>query len=87
MIARALSIRVILLSLIVGVAAYVLVQLVWAGVGYWLMWLVAAATYALAVWGGGAGQGELVKCPACRKRVKLGADRCHHCGFTRAAAA
>lgn len=21
-----------------------------------------------------------LRCPACRKRVKLGASRCHHCG-------
>ena len=21
-----------------------------------------------------------LRCPACRKRVKLGATRCHHCG-------
>jgi uncharacterized protein (UPF0212 family) len=34
-----------------------------------------AALVAIAV----ANVGKL-KCPACRKRVKLGASRCHHCG-------
>ena len=27
-----------------------------------------------------------LKCPACRKRVKLGATACHHCGRAVAAA-
>ena len=83
MVARAFSLRVIFLSLVVGVCAYVLVQLAWSGVGFWLMWLVAAGTYALAVWGGGSGEGQMVKCDACGKRVKMGSERCHHCGYSR----
>lgn len=83
MIARAFSLRIVFFSLLAGVGFWVLVSLVWPGVGYWLMWLIAAATYALAVWGGGEG-GQMVKCDACHKRVKLGASTCHHCGYSRA---
>jgi hypothetical protein len=25
--------------------------------------------------------GKSLYCPACRKRIKMGADRCHHCGY------
>jgi ribosomal protein L37E len=44
---------------------------------------LSAATYALAVWGGD-GQGQMVRCPRCQKRVKFSADTCHHCGYSAA---
>ena len=84
MLARALSLRVIGLSLLAGIGAYVLVALVFPSAGFWVMWLIAAATYALAVWGGGDNT-QMIRCDACGKRVKLGAERCHHCGYSRAA--
>ncbi len=79
MIARALSIRVIALSLVVGVCAGVLLQLVWPGVPLMpVVWLVAAACYVMAV----LNDEQMIRCPRCMKRVKMGADTCHHCGYS-----
>lgn len=78
---RALSIRLAFFCLVLGICVYVLVRMAWSGVGYWLMWLVAAVAWAAAVW---FNTGQMVKCDACHKRVKMGADVCHHCGYARA---
>lgn len=79
--ARALSIRALLLSLVVGVCAGVVVSLIWSSVAImWVVWPVAAVTYLLAVFN----DVQMVKCDQCRKRVKMGADACHHCGYSRA---
>lgn len=78
---RALSIRLAFFCLVLGVCVYVLVQMAWSGVGYWLMWLVAGAAWVAAVW---FNTDQMVKCDACSRRVKMGADVCHHCGYSRA---
>lgn len=42
-------------------------------------WLVAGVLVVFVA--AAAASGRLVlRCPACRKRVKLGATACHHCG-------
>lgn len=81
MLARAFSIRVIFLSLVVGVCGGVLIQLVWASVPLMpVVWIVAAGCYAMALFN----DGQMIRCDSCRKRVKMGAERCHHCGYVRA---
>lgn len=77
MIARALSIRVWFFSLICGISVYVLVSLVWHGVGFWLMWVAAGLAYAIAV----LNDEQMIRCEACGRRVKLGYNRCQHCGY------
>lgn len=44
----------------------------------WAGWAVGAGMLAFAWWRGGL----VLKCPQCFKRVKLGAQVCHHCGAT-----
>ena len=61
MIARALSLRVVFLSLVVGISA-------------------GGLTYLLAV----VNDAQMVRCYACGKRVKMGANTCHHCGHSNA---
>jgi hypothetical protein len=77
MIARALSIRVIFLSLICGASTGVLVGLAWAPATMPVMWVVAAGVYVMAI----LNTSQMIHCAACGKRVKLGAVRCHHCGY------
>ena len=77
-IARALSIRVVILSLVAGVGAGVLIGLAWPAATMPVVWTVAAACYLLAIFN----DAQMIRCPACRKRVKMGADTCHHCGYT-----
>lgn len=76
---RAFSLRVIAVSLIGGVCFGVLAGLAWPDATMPVMWLSALGLYLIAV----MNDGQMVKCDACRKRVKLGAERCHHCGFAR----
>lgn len=81
-IARALSLRVIALSIIAGIGLGVVVGLIWPAASTWAMWLIAGVTYAVAVFN----DGQMTRCDQCSKMVKMGADRCHHCGYTRIAA-
>jgi uncharacterized membrane protein YoaK (UPF0700 family) len=76
MLARALSIRVMFFSLVVGVCAGVLVGLVWGPATMPVTWLVAAGCYVMAV----MNHEQAIRCAGCGKRVKLGYTRCHHCG-------
>ena len=76
---RALSLRVLALCLVAGVGFGVLVGLVWPSATMPTVWVVAALCYVAAV----LNDGQMVRCDPCRKRVKLGANRCHHCGFSR----
>jgi hypothetical protein len=78
-IGRALSLRVILSSLFTGLLAGVVVGLVWPGAEIPTMWGVAAICYIGFV----VADGQMTRCDACRKRVKLGASTCHHCGYAR----
>lgn len=81
MIARALSIRVIGLSLLVGIAAGVLVNQAAPTIPTMpVVWVVAAMVYLLAV----LNEAQMIRCSACGKRVKMGSSTCHHCGYTAA---
>lgn len=82
MIARALSIRVIVCSLLVGIGAGVVVGLAWPAATMPVMWVVAAGTYVLAV----MNHEQAIRCASCGKRIKLGYNRCHHCGQAQAPA-
>lgn len=80
MISRALSIRVIFLSLVGGVVGGVLVTSIAPAVPTMpVVWIVAGLVYVVAV----MNDEQMVKCDACSKRVKMGASTCHHCGYTR----
>ena len=71
--ARALSFRGIFLSLVVGVCVTAFFN-----ASSTVMWLVSGAVYLMFVFN----DDQVLKCPACLKRVKLGASTCHHCGYT-----
>jgi hypothetical protein len=77
-IVRAFSLRVIFSALGVGILAGVVAGLIWTNATVPVMWGAAALFYAQAV----LNDGQMLKCDACRKRVKLGASTCHHCGYT-----
>ena len=79
-IGRAFSLRVVLSSLFTGLLAGVVVGLVWPAAQMVVMWSAAAICYVGFV----VADGQMTKCDACRKRVKLGASTCHHCGYRRA---
>lgn len=79
---RALSIRVVFFSLVFGVCVQVLVSLVWHGVGFWVVWVAAGLAYLVAV----LNDQQMMRCDRCGKAVKLGYDRCHHCGYSRVGA-
>ena len=78
-----MSLRVILLTLVFGVCFGVVVGLVWHGVGMWLTWVAATGVPLTAVFN----DEQLVHCDVCGKRVKMGYATCHHCGYSRTAAA
>ena len=75
--ARAFSLRVIFFSFVFGFAVYALASFVWSGTPLAVMWTAAAAVYVMAV----TNDEQMLRCDACGKRVKLGAVRCHHCGY------
>ena len=66
--------RMIRLALFVLFGAAILAAL--AGVSIWVFLIPIAALAVIAYTAGGL----RLRCPACRKRVKLGATACHHCG-------
>ena len=76
MFANAFSFRLILLGAVAGVVVGAPIGgLVWAP----LFWIVGIPVF-LVVWLGLANGPIATSCPYCRKRVKLGATVCHHCG-------
>ena len=77
---RALSIRLAFFCLLLGVCVGVLVGMVWSSATIPVMWITAALAWVGAVM---LNTGQMVKCDACGKRVKMGADVCHHCGYAR----
>jgi hypothetical protein len=77
---RALSIRVVFLCLVGGGGCGVLVGTKWPGAEMPVVWTSAALLYLVAVFN----DGQMVACDACRKRVKIGATTCSHCGYSRA---
>ncbi len=81
-----LSLRVALLAALVSVIPFALLYFVLdqvglRGVGAALMWLWIPAV--IIVWIAiAADPSQVAVCQHCRKRVKLGASTCHHCGRT-----
>lgn len=73
--ARALSVRVIVTCLVGGVGVGVLVGMKWPAATMPTVWTTAAGLYAV------MNDAQVIKCADCGKRVKLGADTCHHCGY------
>lgn len=65
------------MSLVFGVCVGVLVGLVRPSATMPVVWIAAAAAYVVAI----LNDGQMIHCAACRKRVKLGATTCHHCGY------
>lgn len=76
--ARALSIRVIVISLVSGIGIGVLAGMIWPAATMPVVWGSAALVYLGIV----VNDEQMVKCAACRKRVKIGATTCHHCGYS-----
>jgi hypothetical protein len=76
--ARALSVRVIVLALVGGVGVGVLVGMKWPDATMPAVWTTAGVLYIIAIFN----DGQMIKCAACGKRVKLGATTCHHCGYS-----
>jgi hypothetical protein len=72
-----LSIRLFLVCLFTGAIVGGVMSLLWSPlvyvglVGGGILWLLAVFNPATVLY-----------CPHCRKRVKLGAESCHHCGRT-----
>lgn len=74
---RLLSIRLIVIALFGGVLVAVLLSLIARPLGY------AFFPVFLVLWIGTAlSRDYALDCPHCRKRVKMGANVCHHCGRT-----
>jgi predicted amidophosphoribosyltransferase len=76
---RALSVRVGCGALFTAALLGALASYIWeplavpiAAVAFVILWLAAVAN-----------DEQMAKCDACRKRVKLGASACHHCGYSR----
>lgn len=71
---KALSIRVFFVAIFIGALASVLLGDLWHPLRYlgipigFLVWIAVVIDPTTAA-----------KCPACHKRVKVGATTCHHC--------
>jgi hypothetical protein len=73
---KAVSFRLFAGSVILALLAGAVASLAWQPLGV----LVAVVVFAV-VWGNGVLNPEhVLYCASCRKRVKAGADVCHHCG-------
>lgn len=72
---KALSFRVILTSLMLAAIVAAAGLAVWEPLAY-LGYVAGAAAYIGQV----LDPGTVARCPTCRKRVKLAARACHHCG-------
>ena len=62
------------LVLLVLIAAAVFAAILHINIWFTLVPIGAFALYAFTI------GGLRTRCPACRKRIKLGATACHHCG-------
>ncbi len=74
---RALSIRIIFGSLFAALLISVVLGVLWGPLVYLFF-----PIFALAYGGAILNDANVLYCPYCRKRVKLGANTCHHCGRT-----
>jgi hypothetical protein len=72
---RALSVRVIVACAVLAAVAGGLLSLLWQPLAY-----VAVPVFVVAWIGSTLNQEAVLYCPHCRKRVKVGAGVCHHCG-------
>lgn len=74
---RALSFRILFGCAFVAIVAGVIASLLWTPLAY------LAIPVFLVVWGLAiVNDDNVLRCPYCAKRVKLGASTCHHCGRT-----
>jgi hypothetical protein len=71
-----LSIRVWLGSFVAALIAATLLSMVSETLGVWLFWPIWILLLLAAMFN----DDLVLYCPYCRKRVKMGADSCHHCG-------
>jgi hypothetical protein len=69
------SLRVWFGAVLVGLIATILPALLWPPLGTVAFCLAFGWTMYYQVT-----QGTPLRCPYCRKRVKIGATACHHCG-------
>ncbi len=69
-----LSTRAVITSVVVGLIPALLLSLIWSPLSY-IFFPVALLAWI------GQGFGPALRCPKCKKRVKMGATRCHHCGY------
>lgn len=77
---RGISLRVILLSMIGGGIVGAVASAAWAPLGVPVTLVVWVGLWFLMV----MNDGQMVRCDACGKRVKMGYSTCHHCGYSRA---
>ena len=73
----AFSFRVIFAAFFMAVLVAILPSMVSSAFGGVVFVLVFLAVYGMAIFNPNA---AVLYCPHCRKRVKVGADTCHHCG-------
>lgn len=76
---RCFSIRLWLASLFAGALLGTLAGAAWDP----LSMPVTIGVFLVAFIGTLVNDEQMMKCDACRKRVKLGATACHHCGYSR----
>jgi hypothetical protein len=74
--ANLFSFRVWFAAFLVALIPAYLASLLWEPLGAVVFAIVGLAVIGLAA----SPYGAVLYCPHCRKRVKAGADRCHHCG-------
>lgn len=72
---RLVSIRILFGCWLVSVLVAVIPTMIWRPLGW--VWL---PVFAVLLLGAVFNDDMVLECPHCRKRVKAGADTCHHCG-------
>lgn len=75
---RVLSVRIGCMGLIVAGVAAALTGALWEPLAAIVFWPVLIAFMLAAIFN----DENVLNCPHCRKRVKIGASTCHHCGQT-----
>lgn len=73
---RAFSLRILMSAVFLGLIACVLASFLWDPLTVPVFVLVTGGVWLLAV----LNDENVLTCPHCGKRVKLGSTVCHHCG-------
>jgi hypothetical protein len=76
MLDRIFSFRIIAVAFLIGLLFAMGAELVWKPLVAPAFFLGAVGTYALAV----LNPANVMRCPHCGKRAKMGTSTCHHCG-------